>query len=277
MNLPQRSLGDVGRNLVRSQLHVGGFTPQKQQLSDFEEKFNDAQERWLRQHPPECSGHEQDYIASIDLGQASDHCALAIYRRDWPFLPYVDRPWQRSPPRCRRYACLGLRRWPLQTSYEDIGDYLCECVEKRPNLRGMELVVDAGGNRPFIDSLRRKLIILKTRIGTQERLLRLCPVQITGGGGFRQDPTSGYWNVAKVLIVNTYQALQQQKRVMHQSSDPLTRVLVEELRAFRYKLSKDTGNQQMEGAQGVHDDLVMAACLGVWWGEKDLRRPRFIR
>lgn len=201
---------------------------------------------------------EHEYIIGLDLGQATDHAAMTLLRRSHYFLPFVDRPWARCPITTRRYLGLDLRQWPLHTDYiSGIAKSVKDTVDSRSELHGCSLVIDAGGNRPFIDYLRK----LKPKC-----VIR--PVQITGGTSVRQDPITGYYNVAKIILVNTLIVLFQQKRLTFIPGNPTVKLLIEELRNFKLKQSKATGNEEFEAKAGAWDDLVLSVSVAAWWGER---------
>lgn len=151
----------------------------------------------------------------------------------------------------RSYAVRYLQRWQLGTPYpvvvEDVEKFLA-----RPPLLGSRtvLAVDATGvGRPVVDQFAR--LALKAT---------LVPITITGAQalGAHRDKKYG-WRVPKKDIVGVLQMLLGQRR-LKVAKIPERETLLKELRTFKVKVNKDTGNEAMEGWRtSDHDDTVL--CL----------------
>jgi hypothetical protein len=129
-----------------------------------------------------------------------------------------------------------------------------------PALRGASLVVDnTGVGRPVVDMLR------------QNRLSPV-PITITGGDAVTRDG-HGY-RVPKRDLVGAVQVLLQTQRLRFAAGMPMVPKLVEELQAFRVKISADTAHDSYGSwREGSHDDLVLAVAVAAWYGEKAMVRP----
>ena len=82
-----------------------------------------------------------------------------------------------------------------------------------------------------------------------------------GGGGF---------HVPKRDLVTTLQVLFQSGRLKVAGRlPPGAAALIEELLNFKVKINVKTAHDSYEAwREGVHDDLVLAAALACWYGEK---------
>jgi hypothetical protein len=189
------------------------------------------------------------FIAGLDLGQAGDFAALAA-------LEAFDPPF---PVPKRSYGLRGLKRWPLGTSYvkvvADVGALL-----SAPELRGADLVVDASGcGRPVVDMARAANLPA-----------RLQPVIITAGHAVSF--AAGYFHVAKIVLINTTLVALQERRLQLAPSLPEVPTLVRELENYRTKITPAL-NEVFNAREGAHDDLLLALCLAVWFGERRRHPP----
>ena len=190
-------------------------------------------------------------LLGLDLGQAADPTAL------------VGLEQSRGPDRRGRYAVKYLRRFHLGTPYPDVvaevGDLLSRLEARRPAGRPAEarlLVVDQTGvGRPVVD-------LFRAAGGAC-----LQPVTITAGhqAGRAED---GSWHVPKKHLVGTVQVLLQQRRLAIPRGLPDAALLTRELENFRVKVTL-AGHETFEAwREGQHDDLVLAAALACWAGER---------
>ncbi len=194
----------------------------------------------------------KQFYLGLDLGQAADYTALAILEKT---------PGEQ--PDAARYDCRHLERLKLGTSYPAVAERVGAMLAT-PELRGRTaLVVDATGvGRPVVDMLRR---------------LALKPVPITITGGDKASHDAGGWRVPKRDLVSVVQVLLQTERLRFAAALPTVPTLVQELLAFRVKISADTAHDSY-GAwrEGAHDDLVLAVAVAAWYGEhqpRPLPRP----
>lgn len=192
-------------------------------------------------------------ILGLDLGQAADFSALcALQRKEClgPFLP-------QSRPN-KYYACLGLKRWPLGTSYPNIVKEV-EDLTKKAELQDAFLIVDASGvGRPVIDMLKEAHLPAK-----------LKPVIITAGNS--ESFTNSYYHVAKQMLISNAQIVLQERRVRLPTNSSEITTLVRELENYRVKVTQ-AANETFNAREGEHDDLCLAFALCCWWGEKKLKK-----
>ena len=209
-----------------------------------------------------------DYILSVDLGQADDPAAAAVLHRCWwragerP-MPDNAKLWHEVPV---------LHAWKLGTPYPLIVDEIAEqfaMLLRDHSHMGVALVVDQGGpGRPVIDELRRKRLADGTR-------LRPIGISITGGDVHRlreeQDGnlslTCPKRDICSALVL-----------AMHTGDVKLAQVpeaaeYEKQLGAFGYKVNRRTGNTSYESQESaVHDDLVVAVAMGLWYSTAVLSR-----
>lgn len=158
----------------------------------------------------------------------------------------------------RHYACRALKRWPLGTSYVDIVDDVRRLDQR---LDDMVLVIDnTGVGRPVMDIFRRA----KLRC-------RVVPITITAGRAGvaipRHDEKTGEFWVSKIELISAIQVVLQTRRIRFIEGMAEAITLMGELREYKVKVSAAL-NEIYNAREGEHDDLVLAAALALWWGEK---------
>jgi len=144
------------------------------------------------------------------------------------------------------FRVVNAHRPALGTSYPVIGAQVKAILEDLPNA---DLIVDATGvGRGVVDILRG--------IG-----LHPHAVTITAGEGSHRH--GSHSSVSKIELISTLIATSQQDRLRIAPGIALRDVLVEEIAAFSPRRTA-TGAISYEGANGTHDDLVLALAIGVW-------------
>jgi hypothetical protein len=185
------------------------------------------------------------WLVGLDLGQAADPSALAAVVQT-----LVARHWE--------HHVRSLFRWSLGTSYVAVVDDVERFVSREP-LWGCTLVVDATGcGRPVVDLLRDRRLPVN-----------LVPATISGGAHSSFDVNGA--SVAKRELVAVINVLLGQRRLWIAAGLDLGPTLEGEFSTFRSKITA-TGHEQLEAPwrEGAHDDLLLAASLALWYGE---RRP----
>jgi len=190
-----------------------------------------------------------DYLIGLDLGQARDYSALAVVERVWNCVADgVGRL-------VSHYAVRHLQRWPLHTSYTAVVADLAGLVRKPP-LSWPVLVVDQTGvGQAVVDFLAKA-----------ELAAALERVVITGGRRTSQG-ASGAWHVPKKVLVRCLRAVLTSRR-LHVAALPERPALLEELLAFRVRITAAAQETFAAGSHREHDDLVLAVALATWWGER---------
>jgi hypothetical protein len=190
-----------------------------------------------------------DFLLGLDLGQARDYSALAVVERARE--PHPDGGGRLVS----RYAVRHLRRWPLGTSYTAVADDLAGLV-RRPPLDGPVLVVDQTGvGRAVVDCL------------AERRLAAALERVVLTGGRRASRSADGAWHVPKGELVGCLRALLASRR-LRVAAVPERAALVRELLAFRVKITAAANETFAAGRERDHDDLVVAAALATWWGER---------
>lgn len=189
------------------------------------------------------------FVVGVDLGQARDYTAVAIAERE-----DAERFWG------IRY----LKRFELGTPYPEIVEQVRGLMNRSP-LRGESvLAVDATGvGRPVFDLLR------KAGMGC-----RVTGIGITGGDVVTPDRALSGYRVPKRDLVGILQLLFQQRRLRISGKLREAEVLLKELKNFKVRISDTTGHDSY-GAwrSGEHDDLVLAAGIGIWLGNRYMPLP----
>jgi hypothetical protein len=198
---------------------------------------------------------DPDYFVGLDLGPASQLTGLAV----------VERSWKPSPGALDRlqshYAVRHLHRWPVQTSYQSIAADLATLV-RTPPLKSPVLVVD-------MTSVGRAVVELLKR---SELDVWLRPVIITGGHG-TSNGDGGALCVPKKDLVSCLQVVLQSRRLQIAPSLSQSKVLAEELLAFRMKTTIPANETLESWRERDHDDLVLAVALAVYWAERHSSYP----
>lgn len=190
------------------------------------------------------------YLAGLDLGQTADYTALAV----------LERP-ETAGGTAAVYNLRHLQRYQLGTPYTAIVPAVARLVNTPPLKGNVSLVVDQTGvGRAVVD-------MLKIAAGCH-----VVPVTITGGQSVTE-AEDGSRHVPKKELVTGLQLLLQGKRLQIAKSLPEAPTLVRELENFRVKITLAAHETFGAWREGQHDDLVLAAALAGWWGERGYVGP----
>jgi hypothetical protein len=144
-----------------------------------------------------------------------------------------------------------IHRWELGTPYPRVIEDLHAWFAPS-QLRDTPLVVDATGvGRAVVD------MIESSRLPAN-----VCPYTITAG--FKE----GDETVPKKDLVFSVVAALQTRRLRFAADLPLTPVLEKELENFRVKVTPDRNETFASWRENMHDDLVLALALALWYGER---------
>lgn len=191
------------------------------------------------------------YFIGLDLGQATDYTAMAILRQTWTPATGPD-----APANPITYEGVYLQRYALGTPYPAIVADVKAKVEK-PELQGYVLCPDLTGvGRPVVDLLRQAGLTVR-------------PVMITGGSQAHEVEDCS--NVPKVELVTNLQVLMQNGALRFAAGLPDIQILVDEMQAFKVKVSAAANELYGAWRDGEHDDLVLAVAMAAWMGERDGR------
>jgi hypothetical protein len=239
------------------------------------------------------TAEEVELLAGLDLGKLKDNSAFALFERRRPQLaagearvvesPGMGRQVITAPPRLPfsgtltkaeqrarswRYRLAKMQRWDVGTNYEDLLEWLVKAYSRSPEqggLAGTTLAVDyTGVGVPVVEWLRKEL-----RLAGAKAVIR--PIWIMGGLKARENDAFG-WNVPKKELVAVLQMLMGTRRLEVEARMKNCAALVDELKNFKEKLNKDTGNASYEAwREADHDDMVLAVAIILWVGEQATR------
>lgn len=204
------------------------------------------------------------YLISCDYGLLRDHSAFCIAEEIEEYDLHSEGfgPVKRENERLF-IDIVALRRMDLNTSYVDICTIIANFVRNLPELpRAPYILCDSTGvGRGPVDYLRKQ---------------GLYPViGITFTSGIEERRVSDLeWHVPKRNLVSATVLALQDRRLRISPEIEHARLLEEELRNYKLKISANTGNEVFEaGRESVHDDIVSAVLMCAWWAEKPRPRP----
>ncbi len=188
------------------------------------------------------------YISGLDLGQAQDFSALVVIEQNR--IPDPDRA---PGSTMNRFDVRHVYRWPLQTPYPAIITDLHLWFDLAP-LRNSTLIVDATGvGRPVVDMIE-----------AAQMPADVHPYTITAG--FKEGENGD--TVPKKDLVGAVVSALQTRRLRFAAELELCSTLESELENFRVKVTADRNETFASWREAVHDDLVLALALAVWYGER---------
>ncbi|TET97740.1 MAG: hypothetical protein E3J23_08660 [Candidatus Stahlbacteria bacterium] len=199
----------------------------------------------------------------MDLGSENDYAAMGILERIEkirdPNIPTVNS----RPIRSEKIMVVSelhlkyLTRIPLKTTYPKICEMIKATVENPRYVGDIQLVVDRTGiGIPIMQIMY---------------LYDLAPIGISITSGNSANSTKHGYNVPKRDIVTALVAAWQSGRFKMPPPEkmPIIETFVEELQGFKMKIDQKTGHDSYEAwLEKIHDDLVLAIGLGVWWMDK---------
>lgn len=165
-----------------------------------------------------------------------------------------------SPP---IYEVGWLERWPLGTKYGAVCDRVAE-LYGHPDVRESHrvLLVDGTGvGAGVVEMLEERGLEPVTVVITAGR-------QVAGPDRDRKDPV---WKVPKRDLVAALQVVLQSSRLAISPRLALAPTLSKELGDFRVKVresSRGVTDSYEAWREADHDDLVLAAAIGVWYAER---------
>ena len=183
------------------------------------------------------------FFVGLDLGQASDPTALAaVERLDGLGGGNAD------------YHVRHVERAPLGTPYPRIISYIASLLAHDELRDRTSLVVDATGvGAPVVDMLVQS---------------GLSPVAVTITAGEAVTRDGAAYRVPKRDLASVLQVLLQCERLKIADAIPEARLLVQEMLAFRVKITANAQDTYGAWRGGAHDDLVLAVALACWYGQQ---------
>jgi hypothetical protein len=182
-----------------------------------------------------------DALVGIGLGQAGGPAGLTV-------IP-------RTGPKPASYDCVHLKRWPGDTAYTDMAEYLARKAGNAP-LFNCRTALDAGLGPAIVDTFRRNR-------GTA----RLFPVLATNDGKDVVVQPDGTLHVPGAFLASAVLAVLQQGRLKVAGGLLERQQLHAGLKAFGNRASLLTKLNAIVWATGEDDPLVQAVALALWLGE----------
>ena len=174
------------------------------------------------------------FYAGLDLGQAQDYTALVV----------VDKLEHRL------FHTVGIKRYPLGTPYPAIVEDVCRLRAEK--LSHAPLIIDGTGvGRAVVDLFRH-------RLGRAA-----VPVQITAGNTAHEGDDNWQY-VPKRDLIGAVQVLLQQGQLKFDAMHPEAPALIHELENYQVKITA-AANDTYNAREGLHDDLVLALALALWY------------
>src|SRR5262249_4095481 len=127
--------------------------------------------------------------------------------------------------------------------------------------------------RPPLDAPTTTLLIDETGVGRAVGDIfvqaGLRPQRVTITAGNEETAAVGFdrWNVAKTILISRLDAVLHTGDLRIAEELRETGPLVEELKNFHRSISA-AGRQTYSARVGMHDDLVLATSLAVWWATR---------
>jgi hypothetical protein len=200
------------------------------------------------------------FYCGLDLGQQQDYTALAVAERleVGTGERVADPDTVLGETTAVHYHVRHLERLPLGTSYPEVVKRVQALVTQPPLVGDVALAVDATGvGLPVVDWLRT------AALGETA----LFPVLITAGA--HEHHERGAYHVPKGVLVARLQVLLQTERLKIAAALPEAATLTRELLNFKVKVTLAAHETYEAWREGIHDDLVLAAALAVWLGERE--------
>lgn len=198
------------------------------------------------------------FIIGVDLGQANDFTAIVVAERfDERYTAAHDR---RTPDATiKHFQLRHAQRLPLGTPYPEVAEYVGRMVASlsvttRKAVVKPDLIVDGTGvGKPVVDMMRRG---------------GLDPVAVAITGGREENGGYGSYSVPKRNLVSSLIVTFQEGRLKLSAGIPAIAELEHELINFRAKISA-TGHDTYDAwRESIHDDLVLATAMAIWWGDR---------
>lgn len=224
-------------------------------------------------------GEASGYVVGLDIGQARDHTAVCVIEQRIatevetvpgsrnPFHPEIFLPDRQREKATVHGHIVFLARFILGTPYPDVVEDIVHLLEQLPPLWGETdppaLWVDATG-------VGRGLLDMFADRGVKPR-----GATLTGGHDVTINSLRDV-RIPKTRLISGVQLALQTGRLKVAAGIPALPQFISEMEGFTAKISS-TGAVATEAfSQGVHDDLVIAAALGLWGWEHPLRAPKLV-
>ena len=188
-----------------------------------------------------------EFVISADLGQVNDYTAITIFES---FLKDSGA----------EYHLRHIERPERGTSYPKIVDRLKELANSGQLAKDYKTVaIDITGvGRPVWDLLKQNF---------RGTYARLKGISITGGNTVTEE--SNIFNVPKRDLVSALQVAFQNGQIKIPRGLPESDTLIKELTNFKVKINLNGHDQYEAWREGIHDDIVLSAAMGVWLASRN--------
>jgi hypothetical protein len=201
------------------------------------------------------------WVVGCDLGQSNDPTAICILEWRKGVLS-LNSEWERHT-RCdllpekpaERLVVRHLERLRLGMSYPEVVQEVRAILVRPPLDVTTKLVIDETGVGRAVGD-----------IFVQEGM-RPERVTITAGSEETIAPGFNRWSVAKQILVSKLDAALHTGLLRIAKELREAGPLAEELKNFQRSISA-AGRQTYSARVGMHDDLVLATALAVWWATR---------
>jgi hypothetical protein len=209
---------------------------------------------------------EKKFIFAVDLGQVNDYTALIILERQQEVTTTLVCT-VKDPSLAQG------KDWKPKITFKD-ALYSCRYIERMRNLSYPVMIerIRKVIENPEIEN-RYKLVLDQTGVGRPiYDLFKLTGLDIFGvtitGGNEDHKRTGSEWSVAKCNLVGVTQVISQANppRLKYAADLADLDLLRNEISNFKVIVSK-SANELFSVREGLHDDLILALSLGLWFGE----------
>ncbi|MFN7921632.1 MAG: hypothetical protein U0Q16_16140 [Bryobacteraceae bacterium] len=198
----------------------------------------------------------QSFFLGLDLGQRRDYTAVCVVESAIITLDArnpVSFAWLEE----HRLAIAGLHRFPLDTPYPEIVQYVSRSVCAEPLRHNSTLAIDATGvGYAVYDMFRETRLPVRTLFG----------VQITSGEHVSRD--ASFERIPRKLLLHNLYAATVNRAYCIAEGLPWAPDFLRELACLEVRMD-DAGNESVGPAKrSGHDDLVFAAALALWFATR---------
>jgi hypothetical protein len=226
-----------------------------------------------------------ELLCGLDLGQQADPTALILLEctrtvvypkpsgQGWTFrnldgsdpvqyafdgATFTQQPshWRPMPKRePAQYTVRTIHEYPLKTPYVAIVEDVQRMVAHLGREQRLTLFVDQTGvGRPVCELFERALGGI------------VMPVTITSGHSVSRE--GGAYHVPKKDLIGAVQLVLEQQRIRFPKLSLNARKLVKELQNYEYRITAHANIVYNPRQDSVHDDLILALSMPIWWSER---------
>ena len=198
---------------------------------------------------------DHTFFISADLGQVNDFTAITITERIMQCQKNTEfKSWTSQPDKNpKTFHLRHIERPARGTTYPNIVDRIKELTNS-PQLAGKSkaVVIDITGlGRPVWDLMQNS--------GFRRQM---NGITITGGSTVTQN--DDIFSVPKRDLITAMQVAFQNEDLKIAKGLPEADALIKELVNFKVKIGVSGHDTYEAWREGIHDDIVLSAAMGVW-------------